>query len=231
MHKGIFITGTDTGVGKTFVAAGIIKAMREMGINVCPMKPFETGCKMRGGKLYPEDSLKLIEAAGINEPLDLINPYRFRKPLAPAVASEIEGVAISKRKIFAAYKQLLKKYDFTIVEGVGGIMVPVYKKYLCIDLINDLNVPVIIVSKAGLGTINHTLLTIDAARRRGIDVQGVVINNASGDGKDLSKKSNPVIIEGLGGIPVLGIIPYLKDKASSLAQLPLKRIAREIIKI
>jgi len=91
MNKGIFITGTDTGVGKTFVAAGLIRAIREKGINVCPMKPVETGCKIKNGKLVPADALKLLRASVIEESLDAVNPYRFRQPLAPAVAAENEG--------------------------------------------------------------------------------------------------------------------------------------------
>jgi dethiobiotin synthetase len=90
MHKGIFITGTDTGVGKTFVSVGLLKALKETGLNVCPMKPVETGCKIKNGELVPEDTLKLIKAAQVSEPVDLINPYRFRQPLAPAVAQDLK---------------------------------------------------------------------------------------------------------------------------------------------
>ncbi|MBI5410054.1 MAG: dethiobiotin synthase [Nitrospirae bacterium] len=214
----MFITGTDTGVGKTFVAVGLLKALKEQGYNVCPMKPLETGCRFQKGKLIPEDTLKLIKAAGVDEPLDLINPYRFRKPFAPAIAAELEGVTISKRKIFSAFKQLSKKYDVTIVEGAGGIMVPLYKKYLFIDLIKDLNLPVVIVSRPGLGTINHTLLTIEAARSRGIDIIGVVINCSAKIKKDLSVRTNPEVIEKLGGAPVLCIVPHSENPSCGLFQ-------------
>ena len=106
MSKGIFITGTDTGVGKTFIAVGLIKAMKKRGLNVCPMKPAESGCSVRKGELIPEDALKLISASGVTEPLDAINPYRLKHPLAPSVAAEIEGVKIDRKKILAAYKYL-----------------------------------------------------------------------------------------------------------------------------
>lgn len=211
MHKGIFITGTDTGVGKTFVSVGLLKALKGIGLNVCPMKPVETGCKIKKGELVPEDTLKLVKAAQVNEPLDLINPYRFRQPLAPAVAADIEGTVIRKHNIFSAYKKLSKKYDITIVEGAGGMMVPVYRKYLFIDFIRDLNLPVLIVAKAGLGTLNHTLLTLEAAKNRGIDVMGVIINYSSKIKNDVSVQTNPGMIEKLGGVPVLGIVPYLRD--------------------
>jgi dethiobiotin synthetase len=210
MHKGIFITGTDTAVGKTFVAAGLVRAFKEKGFNVCPMKPVESGCRVRKGKLIPSDTLKLITAADVNEAVDLINPYRFRQPLAPSVAAELEGVKINRKTIFSAYNRLSKKYDLTIVEGAGGIMVPVYRTYLFLDLINDLRLPVVVVSRPGLGTINHTLLTIEAARARRIEVAGVIINCSTRGGIDISVKSNPDVIEKVGGAPVLGIIPYRK---------------------
>jgi len=211
MRRGIFITGTDTGVGKTFVSAGLISALKEMGRNVCPMKPVETGCKMLKGELVPEDTMKLLRAAEVNEPVDSINPFRLRHPLAPSVAAGLEGVEIKKEKIISAYKKLSNKYDITIVEGAGGIMVPIYKKYLYLDLIKDLSLPVVIVARPGLGTINHTLLTIEAARNRGIDVIGIIINCAEKLKKDVSAGTNPGVIEMLTGVQVLGFIPHMKN--------------------
>lgn len=208
MHRGVFITGTDTGVGKTFVAAGILRALREMGYRVCPMKPVETGCRVRGQRLIPEDTIKLMNASGIEESLDRVNPYRFRLPLAPAVAAGFENKAIKKKKILSTFNHLSNRYDITVVEGAGGIMVPVYRKYLVIDLIKDLDIPVIIVSRPGLGTINHTCLTVEAARNRGINVVGVVINYTNKQRKTLAEKTNPELIEVLTGISVLGIVPY-----------------------
>ena len=211
MHKGIFITGTDTGVGKTFVTIGLLKAFNEMGLKVCPMKPVETGCKFQKGKLIAEDTLQLIKASDVNEPLDLINPYRFRQPLAPAVAAGLEGTIISRRKIVSAYRKLSNKYDLTIVEGAGGIMVPLHRKYFIIDLIQDLNLPIVVVARPGLGTLNHTLLTIEAAKNKGIEVIGVIINCSSKIKNDASVQRNPEVIERSGGVPVLGIVPYFKN--------------------
>ena len=211
MKKGIFITGTDTGVGKTFVACGLIKAMKDKGLDVCPMKPVESGCRTTKGKLVPSDTNKLIKASGVNEPLDLINPYRLKHPLAPSVAADIEGVKIERRKILSAHNRLSKKYDLTIIEGAGGIMVPVYKKYLFLDLARDLDLPVLIISRPGLGTINHTLLTIDALKNKGLDISGVIINSSENNRKGLSEKTNPEVIEKLGGITVLGSVPYSEN--------------------
>ncbi len=222
MHKGIFITGTDTGVGKTFVAAGLLKALRELGYAVCPLKPVETGCRVQNGKFIPEDAVNLIKASKVNEPIDIINPYRFRHPLAPSVAADLEKKLIKKKKIFSVYNYLLKKYDIIIVEGAGGIMVPLNKKYLFLHLIQDLCTPVIIVARSGLGTINHTLLTIEAAKNRGIDILGVIINHSTTIKEGLAEKSNPNIIESLGKVPVLGVVPYSKNHALNI------RIFREI---
>ncbi len=225
MNKGIFITGTDTGVGKTFVACGLIRAMKEKGLNVCPMKPVESGCRSVRGELVPSDANKLIKASSVDEPLDLINPYRLKHPLAPSVAAEIEGVKIDKKKILSSYNRLSKKYDMTVVEGAGGIMVPVYEKYCFIDLANDLALPVVIVGRPGLGTINHTLLTIETLRNKGLDVLGVIINYSSEIKRGLSEKTNPEVIEKLGGVPVLGSVPYIRTTTF----LPAKKIFIQII--
>ena len=225
MHKGIFITGTDTGVGKTFVAGGIIKAIKEFGFSVCPMKPVETGCRMKRGKCVPGDTLKLIKASGVHEDTYVINPYRFKQPLAPSVAAELENIPLRKGKILTSYNYLSNKYDFTVVEGAGGIMVPVYKNYLFLDLIKDLNVPLLVVAKPGLGTINHTVLTIQAAESRGIEIIGVIINYSTKIRKGLAEKTNPEIIERLGRTPVLGVVAYSGDTS----QTRIKKMFREIV--
>lgn len=212
MHKGIFITGTDTGVGKTFVAVGLINALKEKGFNVCPMKPVETGCRTKKGKLIPKDTMSLIKASGIKEAIDVINPYRFKHPLAPSIAAELEKKSIKKEKIFSAYNYLSKKYDITIIEGAGGIMAPLYKKYLFLDFISDINLPIIIVSRPGLGTINHTLLTIEIAKSKGIKILGIIINYATKTKTGIAEKTNPEIIKRLGGAPVVGIVLYSKNQ-------------------
>lgn len=242
LHKGIFITGTDTGVGKTFVAAGLISAFKRMGFSVCPMKPLETGCRVKKGRLVPEDALKLIEASNTKESLEIINPYRFRFPLAPAVAAELEGRRIDKKKILSSYNYLSGKYDITLIEGAGGIMVPVYpvrkkalsslsngvyKKYLFLDIVQELDIPLIIISRPTLGTINHTLLTIEAVRGRGIGVIGVIINYASKIKRGLAEKTNPDVIEKLGGVPVLGVVPYSEVNTPHLKKIFYK-IAKRI---
>lgn len=226
MAKGFFIIGTDTGIGKTFVAAGILKALNAMGHTACPMKPVETGCRIRKGQLVPDDALKLLKASGLDEPLDAVNPYSFRHALAPSAAAEREDVVISKRRIISGYKKLARKHDFVIVEGAGGLMVPVHKKYLFIDLIKEMNIPLIIVARPGLGTINHTLLTLEAAREKGIRIKGVIFNHLKRFMKDLSVKSNPDMISRIGRVDILGEVPFA---ARGYDKKIFKKIAERII--
>lgn len=229
MKKGFFITGTDTGVGKTYVAVGLIRAFRALGYTVCPMKPVETGCKPVNRRPVPADTRQLIRASGVNEPDDTINPYRFRHPLAPSVAAGIENVIIKKQKILAAYRSLSKRYDMMIVEGAGGIMVPVCKKYLFLDLVRDLRLPIVIVSRPGLGTINHTLLTVETARNRGLALAGVIINYSNPARKGFAERTNPHVIEALGGVRVLGIVPHTINHLAPAVQKIFFSVAERLL--
>ncbi|GMR04840.1 MAG: dethiobiotin synthase [Thermodesulfobacteriota bacterium] len=213
MRKNFFITGTDTGVGKTFVAAAFVEALRKAGFDVGVMKPVETGCAESGGELVPGDALKLKEAARTSDPLDLINPYRFAAPVAPCVAASMEDREIEIDKIAEAFNVLSKRHDFMVVEGAGGLMVPLTPTKTFIDLLSILKIPVIIVAPSRLGVINHTLLTVEAARRGGIDVAGIILNNpALSRGSDLSGETNAEVIERFSGAPLLAELPFIKEK-------------------
>ena len=166
LKPGIFITGTDTGAGKTVAAAGLALALRARGIKVGVMKPVATDCQ-GSGKLVSLDAAFLMEAAE-NEFPPLISPSRFRNALAPHVASIVEKKEVDFKKIYDAYRELQRHYDFIIVEGIGGLLVPITKDYFVSNLIREFRLPVVIVARAGLGTINHTLLTVDAAIIRGL---------------------------------------------------------------
>ncbi len=208
MRKGIFITGTDTGVGKTYIAAGIAAGLRRLGVDVGVMKPAETGCRTRKGRLVPEDALKLMKAAGAGDPLDLVNPYRFKKPLAPSLAARFERKSIDPSNIKTAFKKLSRTHDFLIIEGAGGILVPLRHDYTYLDLARAFRLPVIIVARPGLGTINHTLLTISALQYGGIAVLGIVVNYARDTRRGLAETMSPSVIEEISGIPVLDVVAH-----------------------
>ncbi|HXV28180.1 MAG TPA: dethiobiotin synthase, partial [bacterium] len=152
MKPGIFITGTDTGVGKTVVAAGLALALKERGMKVGVMKPVATGCLGANGSLVSEDAVYLWEAAE-NEYPALTNPLRLRNPLAPHVAATLEKKEIDIKKIHDAYRELQKHYDFLIVEGIGGLFVPITKDYYVSHLIREMRLPLVIVARSGLGSI------------------------------------------------------------------------------
>jgi adenosylmethionine---8-amino-7-oxononanoate aminotransferase len=204
-RQGLFITGTDTSVGKTIVAGGIAAALRTKGVDVGVMKPVATGEKGLSG-----DAAFLRNAACVDDPIELINPVCFKSPLAPMVASRLEKKDIDIQKIKVAYLELRGRHDFLVVEGIGGALVPIRENYFVADLISDLGIPALVVSKPGLGTINHTLLTIEALREKGIETVGIIINQVSANLRDKSAKTNPCIIAEITRLPILGILPNIK---------------------
>ncbi len=207
---GIFITGTDTDVGKTVVAAGLALVLRSQGIRVGVMKPIATGCLNFGNRLVSVDAAFLMEAAE-NEWTGFTSPSRYKHPVAPKVAAELEKKEIDLDQIREAYAELEKNYDFLIVEGIGGLMVPIHPKYYVTDLIHEFKIPLLVVSKPGLGTINHTLLTVDAARIRGLDVKGIVFNRVPRANLSISEMTNPKVIAELSKVPILGSLPDIED--------------------
>lgn len=211
MQKGFFITGTDTGVGKTVITGAIIKAMRSRGIDACAMKPIETGCLRVGNILYPSDGMFLKGIAVMDDDIKHITPYCFEKPVAPFVASEMEGTGIDIDVIGNEFKYLMKKYGSVVVEGIGGILVPIKKDYFVIDLIKQLEQPLIVVSKPSLGTINHTLLTIDYALKKGIKVAGIIINFSRPQDNSTAEQTNKAVLQQISPVPVIGTFPHIEN--------------------
>ncbi len=206
VKPGIFITGTDTNVGKTVVAAGLALSLRARGMRVGVMKPVATGCDGPANRLVSLDAVYLWEAAE-NEYPSLTSPSRFRNPLAPHVAATLERTQVDIKNVHRAFRELQKHYDFIIVEGVGGLMVPIAKDYFVSNLIRDFQLPLVIVSHGGLGAINHTLLTVDAALVRGFDIKGIIFNRVSTANMSLAELTNPREIHELTQIPILGSLP------------------------
>ena len=208
MKRGVFITGTDTEVGKTVIAAGLASAIKAKGIDVGIMKPVVTGATRNKGGLISDDVQFLLSAIESHDENDLVNPVALELPLAPLVASRLEEYDIDIRKIQDAFSKLTKKHDFIVVEGIGGILVPIKEDYCVSDMIKDMGLPVIVVSRPGLGTINHTLLTIREAQSRGIEVMGFIINGANKEETGIAERTNPKIIQELSRVPLLGIFPF-----------------------
>jgi dethiobiotin synthetase len=207
-RTGLFVTGTDTGVGKTLIAAGLAHALRARGIDVGVMKPVETGCPSRAGRLRPPDALALREAAGSRDALDLINPYRFREPLAPMVAAERLGRDIDCERLMERFGRLADRHTMMLVEGAGGLLVPITETLSFLDLAVRLGLPVLVVIGSRLGALNHARLTVDAALAARVPVAGAIVNRATAE-RSPARTTNLSVLRRLLPIPVLGEISHL----------------------
>lgn len=195
MYKGIFVTGTDTGVGKTYIAAAIARALKQRGVSVGVMKPIATGDR--------DDIKKLLDAAGIDETLERVNPLYLKYPLAPLMSARLSGKTIDLNLAWKNYAILKKKYECMIVEGAGGLMMPIKKNFFVLDMIKHFELPVIVVARPYLGTINHTLLTIDKLRQHKVTLAGIILSCSQNT--TLAEQTNPSLIEELTGLPVLDV--------------------------
>lgn len=191
--KGIFITGTGTEVGKTYVACKIAEALVKKGVSVGVMKPIASGDR--------KDPINLMNSARIKENVSTINPVFFKQPLSPLSYTNITGKKINIISILNSFVKLKSKYNFMIVEGAGGVMVPITKNYFICDLIKAMKLGVIVVASPKLGTINHTLLTIDKLKNNKIQVAGIVLSGWTG--KDLAQKTNPKVLADITKLPVI----------------------------
>ena len=204
----IFVTGTDTGVGKTTVTCGIAAALRKQGVRVGVFKPAETGCSPGAdGVLVPDDAQRLKFFSDCRLDLRTLCPYALSEPLAPAVAAKRAGLTISLDGVTQFYQTVAAAHDLTLIEGAGGLLVPLTPQLTFADLVARLNVPLLVVVASRLGAINHALLTVRYARSIGLRVLGYVVNLLS-EAADLATQTNvATLAEWLG--PPIGVIPYL----------------------
>lgn len=200
---GVFITGTDTGVGKTVVTAMLAVGLKKLGIDVGVMKPIASGAVDTADGPASADALFLKRCSGVVDLLCEINPVLLRAPIAPAAAARFEGTPIDVAAIEAGYRTLSARHSLVLVEGAGGLMTPIADQYLMRDLARDLAIPCLVVARAGLGTVNHTALTIEALRSAGIPILGVVIGNVPEQSGPAERTAIP-LIEEVTGIRVLG---------------------------
>ena len=232
--RGVFVTGTDSGVGKTVIAGGLAASLASIGVDVGVMKPVATGGeeldstsmaaegKISEGAtpnhatsvgevnqhLVSEDAVFLKHAARVEDSLELINPICLREPLAPFVASELEGLPIDLERVDAAFNQLCGKHEFMVVEGVGGLAVPIRDDILVAHLAARFELPLIVVARPTLGTINHTFLTVEFARSFNLEIHGIVLNGLRQDMVGLAESTNPAEISRLTCLPILGVVPF-----------------------
>ena len=203
-RRGVFVTGTDTDVGKTEVGRSVVRLLRSEGLSVGVMKPIETGVGEQG----PLDAWALREAAGVEDPIEKICPQQFALPAAPTVAAEDENRTVDLDCILDAYQDLRARYDFVWVEGAGGLLVPATDTLCMADLANQLALPILLVVRASLGTINHTLLSLAELEHRNLECAGVVISHAAGPTSAADLKNLSALRRDLGE-RLLGELPHL----------------------
>jgi dethiobiotin synthetase len=207
-HPGLFITGTDTGVGKTLIAGAIARILTEQDVKVGVFKPIATGCRHTREGLISSDAEFLAYCSDCDYPLSVVNPVSYHIPAAPIVSADYEHREINLEEIYSAYNYICQCCEVIIVEGIGGIRVPITEDIDVLDLAAGFGLPVVIVSRPDLGTINHTLLTIDAIRSRNLKIAGVVINGYDASKEEPAEATAPQVIARCGNVNILSIVPY-----------------------
>jgi dethiobiotin synthetase len=220
--NGLFVTGTDTHVGKTALSALLLAELRRRRINAAPMKPAQTGCQPVAENSEPfslsvpdlDYSLSMASMKVDADIYEAMSPYRYEPACSPHLAAEMAGTEIDIAEMVIAARTLASAYDFVIAEGAGGILVPLNQRETMLDLMHALGYPVLLAARPGLGTINHTLLSLRTLRSDGLNIAGVVFVTSSDGEPDFIEKDNAIAIEHFGKVPVLGTIPYCARLAS-----------------
>jgi dethiobiotin synthetase len=219
--RGCFITGTDTGVGKTVVTAALAAAFAKQGYSVGVMKPIETGVATE----RRSDAVRLKRAAQVTDSLDLIRPFAFRLPLAPLDAARSERRSIKLSAIMHAYRKLRSQHDLLLVEGVGGVHVPITPTSDVLDLIVKMKAPALVVGRAGLGGVNHALLAINALRQRKIPIVALVLNWTTPAKTAVARRqerSTVRLLRESARMPVIGPLPYFAGLKTRFDQAVVK---------
>ena len=206
--KSLFITGTDTDVGKTYVAAGLAVTLRKMGIDVGIMKPFAAGTPQKKG-FKSEDVEILSRAAQVSDPEKLMNPQFFKMAASPCTASKNLKVKVRVNSVLSNFKKLSKLHSMLLVEGMGGIMTPILKNYFVTNLIKEMQLPAVIVTRTKIGTVNHTIMTCKMCEKYKIPIMGIIINNFDSDGYTVKTLKRD--LQSLTGVPILGTIPFIDN--------------------
>ena len=206
--KSLFITGTDTDVGKTYITAGLAIMLRKMGVDVGVMKPFAAGVVQKKG-YKSEDVEILTKSAQTNDPENLVNPQFFPIPASPYTAWKKLKIKPKIPLILSGFKKLSNMHEMLLVEGMGGILTPILEDYYVTNLIKDMKIPTIIVTRSKVGTVNHTLMTVKMCEKYKIPSKGIIINNFDDGGYPINQLRKD--LEALTGVKVLGSIPFIDD--------------------
>ena len=225
--KSLFIAGTDTDVGKTYIASGLTISLRKMGIDIGVMKPFAAGIAQKKG-YKSEDVEILCKSAQIHDPENLVNPQFFPISASPYTAWKKLKIKPKIPIILSSFKKLSNIHEMMLVEGMGGILTPILKDYYVTNLIKDMKIPTIIVTRSKVGTVNHTLMTVKMCEKYKIPIKGIIINNFDGDGYPINQLKKD--LEDLTGVKVLGSIPFINDMSDkSLYKIFKKNIDMKLL--
>ncbi|HKI33842.1 MAG TPA: dethiobiotin synthase [Gemmataceae bacterium] len=208
---GLFVSGTDTGVGKTLVTAAVARLLRNRGRDVVVCKPVATGARPVGGRWLADDTALLADAAGLADEWERVTPWAFPDPVAPPLAARRRGVALTLPAIAGAVRERVRPRAALLVEGIGGLLCPLTEGETVADLVRELGLPLLVVARRSLGTLNHTLLTLEVARGRGLAVAGVVVSETASPA-GLADETNVDELRRLG-VPVLAVVPHLPGGA------------------
>lgn len=215
--ESLFVSGTDTDVGKTYVTAGLAATFRDMGVDVGVMKPFAAGESQKKG--FKSEDVKIIaNAAHVDDPEELLNPQFFPIAASPYTAWKNLKMKPKISSVIASFKTLSSIHSTMLVEGMGGMMTPILEDYFVTDLIKEMGIPTVIVTRTRVGTINHTVMTVMMCEKYDIPIKGIIINDFDSDGYDVRELTRD--LKNLTGVPVLGSLPFIDDLGDvSLAEI------------
>ena len=225
--KGVFVTGTDTGVGKTLISGGIAKILKDAGNRVGVFKPIASGCSHTNEGLVNADSEFLRYHSHCDHSLSTISPVGFVTPAAPIVCEEHENRLVDFDAVATAYQQICNDSDVVVVEGIGGVRVPISEGVDVLEMAKWFDMPVVVVTRPDLGTINHTLMTVDLIRGAGLNLAGVIISGYDAMNATLAEETLPQVLMDFGGIEILTIIP--KDEDSDVESCKLGELTVEAL--
>ena len=218
MLESLFITGTDTDVGKTYITAGLAVVLRKMNVDLGVMKPFAAGSAQKKG--YKSEDVEILSrSANSCDPENLVNPQFFPIPASPYTAWKKLKIKPKIPTVLSSFKKLKKLHDMLLVEGMGGIMTPILKDYYITNLIKEMKIPAVIVTRSKVGKVNHNIMTVKMCEKYKIPIKGIIINNFD---KGYPIKELTRDLKNLTGVPILGSIPFIKDMSDSSLNMVFK---------